>query len=481
MENRRELYPLAERVIELAKGQLLVDSQFLCEAVAQLKSKEGQAGICKFSTDGEFLYVDAQRTLEEFRETRTPPVHDYVHSLFHCIFSHPFIGSSVDAGLWSFACDIATERLVRELCGDRPGKLGREIGRVLCDFENRFDIQLLNAETIYAWLRGEGARSIVDEWKGLFCRDDHSPWYASNDAGTEGPAGEEGGNESPCQKNDEKGESEGGAEENGSRDGGDQVSAPCVPRSDKLRLSQVQAQWEETAFNIQVGLSTQLWGDSPGAACLLLSLKRHNRRKFDLREFLRQFTADCEVLKVSEDEFDYIFYTYGLQLYGNMPLIEPLEYGDDRRIREFVIALDTSGSVQGELLRKFVEITHDVLSAAGVFERRIRLYILQCDTRVSHVDKIEQEEDLRKWSHELRLYGGGGTDFRPVFSFVDDLVSGGEITNLGGLLYFTDGFGGYPDYVPEYKTAFLFWENGPAPELVPAWAIQRTVCKEDLV
>ena len=34
---------------------------------------------------------------------------------------------------------------------------------------------------------------------------------------------------------------------------------------------------------------------------------------------------------------------YGMELYGNMPLVEPLEYKETDRVREFVIAIDTSG------------------------------------------------------------------------------------------------------------------------------------------
>ena len=50
------------------------------------------------------------------------------------------------------------------------------------------------------------------------------------------------------------------------------------------------------------------------------------------------------MMKLNPDEFDYNFYTYGFALYENMPLIEPLEYREVKRIREFVIAIDTSGS-----------------------------------------------------------------------------------------------------------------------------------------
>lgn len=56
------------------------------------------------------------------------------------------------------------------------------------------------------------------------------------------------------------------------------------------------------------------------------------------------------------DEFDYIFYTYGLQMYKNMPLIEPLEYKDVKQVREIVVAIDTSGSTSGDLVQSFLKI-----------------------------------------------------------------------------------------------------------------------------
>ena len=47
-------------------------------------------------------------------------------------------------------------------------------------------------------------------------------------------------------------------------------------------------------------------------------------------------------MRLDPDEFDYVYYTYGLKLYRNMPLIKPLEYREVKRIQEFVIAIDTS-------------------------------------------------------------------------------------------------------------------------------------------
>ena len=52
------------------------------------------------------------------------------------------------------------------------------------------------------------------------------------------------------------------------------------------------------------------------------------------------------------DSFDYTFYSYGLTMYGNMPLIEPQEWKEVQKVEEFVIVIDTSMSCSGELGEK---------------------------------------------------------------------------------------------------------------------------------
>ena len=81
-------------------------------------------------------------------------------------------------------------------------------------------------------------------------------------------------------------------------------------------------------------------------------------RQYDYREFLRKFAVFREELTVDPDSFDYNFYTYGLSLYGNMPLIEPLETREVKKVSEFVIVIDTSMSCQGDLVKRFLEETY---------------------------------------------------------------------------------------------------------------------------
>ncbi len=99
-------------------------------------------------------------------------------------------------------------------------------------------------------------------------------------------------------------------------------------------------------------------------------------------------------MKINPDEFDYNYYTYGLKLYENMPLIEPLEYKDVKRIRDFVIAIDTSGSTSGELVQTFVQKTYNVLKSTESFFTKINLHIVQCDAAIQEDEKITTQQEF---------------------------------------------------------------------------------------
>ena len=74
-----------------------------------------------------------------------------------------------------------------------------------------------------------------------------------------------------------------------------------------------------------------------------------------------------EEFQTDMDTFDYIYYYYGMKHYGNMPLIEPLETRETRKIEDFVIVVDTSMSCKGDLIRKFLEETYSVLGRIRKF------------------------------------------------------------------------------------------------------------------
>jgi predicted metal-dependent peptidase len=78
------------------------------------------------------------------------------------------------------------------------------------------------------------------------------------------------------------------------------------------------------------------------------------------------------------------------------------------------------------------------------------------------------------------LHGFGGTDFRPAFAYVDELVRQHRFSNLKGLIYFTDGYGDFPQTPPAYDTAFVFVGDGSGLPAVPPWAIRLLLSEEEL-
>ena len=163
-----------------------------------------------------------------------------------------------------------------------------------------------------------------------------------------------------------------------------------------------------------------------------------------------------------------------------MPLLEPLESREVKKIREFVVALDTSYSTSGDLIRHFLQETFAILTEQDSFFTHCRLHILQCDERVQKDEVVEKKEELQMLLNHFTVVGGGGTDFRPVFTYVNQLIKNGDLKNLGGLLYFTDGKGIYPKKKPDYQTAFLFLGDYEE-ENVPPWAMRLQLEPEEFL
>ena len=187
-----------------------------------------------------------------------------------------------------------------------------------------------------------------------------------------------------------------------------------------------------------------------------------------------------ETIQINDDEFDYVYYTYGLNTYGNMPLVEPLEYKDSNKIKDFVIAIDTSASCRGDLVQAFLQKTYSIMQQSENFFNKINVHIIQCDSEVQQDIKITQREDLETFMRQGKLTGFGATDFRPVFAYVEKLKEEKEFDNLKGLIYFTDGYGIYPESMPDYEVAFVFLQDDDNTPKVPNWAIKLVLEEEDI-
>ena len=173
-------------------------------------------------------------------------------------------------------------------------------------------------------------------------------------------------------------------------------------------------------------------------------LQAENRKRYDYREFLRKFSVLKEEMQVDMDSFDPIYYHFGMETYGNMPLIEPLETKEMKKIEDFVIVIDTSMSCNGSLIRRFLEETYSVLSESESFFRKIQVHIIQCDEKIQDDQVIHNQKEMEAYLSDFTVRGFGGTDFRPAFAYVEHLLKMGAFQRLRGLLYFTDGYGTFP-------------------------------------
>ena len=66
-----------------------------------------------------------------------------------------------------------------------------------------------------------------------------------------------------------------------------------------------------------------------------------------------------------------------------------------------------------------------------------------------------------------------------MFNYVDELILNGEFDNLKGLIYFTDGYGIYPEKMPGYDVMFAFLNEDSERISVPGWAI-KVILEDEL-
>lgn len=531
---------LAGEVLDECRVQLMLKFRFLDLALWRMTAEPvPNAGRYALATDGTVVYYEPYGVLARFEQGFDELVRDYLHLVMHCIFRHPWDENHDDADAWWLACDVIAESVALDMCGgrfeseldsDRRAAFGQL--KLLCGVFTPAKLYPLFHRAFRA-PRGTEADGLsmsrLVEYAALFERDSHEAWpaWAKGDPEDEEPGdaeeiarededAEEGAapdkqemqfdndsQESPdkqqMQDMSDAGDSEEG-DEAAPADAADSVSEDAEgaddaqssdregsPEDDTAQdqvndeKSQEEREWEEIAKQIEMNLETfsAEWGEEAGA--LIASLQVANAKRYDYSDFLRRFTMLSEEMKINDDEYDYIFYTYGLELYGNMPLVEPLEYKETQRIRDFVIAIDTSESCKGELVRRFVEHTFSVMKKQEDFTHAVNVHVVQCDAKVQADTKLTDLNDIDQFMEDFVIRGFGGTDFRPAFAYVDKLRDKGELPELKGMIYFTDGLGQFPDAAPDYDVAFVFMDTGEARvPSVPPWAMRVVIDDEGI-
>lgn len=428
---KKDFSAIGRDILFAARNELYLNLPYLDVALCSLRFQPGGGVTLSLATDGETLYYDGSFLAERYLRSRTAVNRAYLHVLLHCMLRHIFKKRGKVPELWDLACDAAVESILDELeyaClteGTVPMKQ-KFYGQC------RRDMPVLTAEGIYRrLLRISLPDYELAQLQRAFLVDDHGLWDPEK-------------------------------------------------REDQEQRQQQDQKWRDLSGKTRTGLETVLAGQAAGGEAVLEQIQVATRDDVDYRAFLRRFAVPREVMAVDGDAFDYIFYTYGLQLYGNMPLVEPPETKEEKRIEDFVIAVDTSMSTSGALVRRFLACTYAILRSTATFTRKVNIRILQCDDQIRSDTVLHDLEDLKDYMEHFTLAGGSATDFRPVFQHVERLRAEGAFTSLRGLIYFTDGMGIYPQKRPPYETAFVLLEEPPLSVKMPPWAIRLVLTVEDL-
>lgn len=194
--------------------------------------------------------------------------------------------------------------------------------------------------------------------------------------------------------------------------------------------------WDIAA--VQAATAAAAQGKLPG------SLKRFVDEivngKVDWRAVLRRFMTDS-----AREDYSYARTN---RKFASLGIFLPGLYSE--AMGEICAVIDTSGSINAEILKEFSGEISDIRAQARPSMTRV----IYCDACVNHIDEFDQHDDFR-----LEGHGGGGTDFRPPFTWLEEHGVEPRV-----LVYLTDGYGPFPSHPPEYPVLWLM-----TTDVVPPW------------
>jgi len=418
----------AAKIMELARDTITVRFRFFDTALGRIRLTD-RMGLGGFMVEGEILYYDPMYLLKRYIEEPSIAVRLYLHILMHQIFLHPYREDKTNTSYWDMATDIAVENIILELNIPSAAMARDDEQKVVLARIAKWCPEITADKLYREFLINGISKASESDYRRLFQMDLHNAWKGR------------------------------------------------VSTSDELMIT--EEEWRKISERIKADLKT-FSKNKTGSESLDNNIEEATKQRYDYSAILRRFAVMGEEIMISEDEFDYIYYTYGLSNYDNMPLIEPLEYVETNKVREFVIAIDTSASCRGSVVKSFLQKTYEILKSSDNFFHNVNVHIVLCDAEIQQDIKITDDNEFNNFINNGKLTGFGATDFRPVFSYVDQLIEEKEFENLKGLIYFTDGYGIYPERMPDYDVIFAFLDEDKNRLPVPPWALQVVLESESL-
>ncbi len=137
--------------------------------------------------------------------------------------------------------------------------------------------------------------------------------------------------------------------------------------------------------------------------------------------------------------------------------------------RRLIVAIDTSGSIDAQIASRLLAEVDSLRSAT-----ECELTVIQCDAAVQDVQTFDpwDASALGADGGPMRLLGRGGTDFRPVFDWVDHDVLEGALPP-DAIIYLTDGYGPFPPKTPDWPTVWIVTKTGAKDSTFPFGRVIR--------
>ena len=362
---------------------------------------EGHAA--RLGTDGFSLCMQESSFLRAFSEDHERCQREVAHVLLHQILFHPFYAGQIhDREILDICCDCLAEWTLEKRLGYERTVSGGERRQRTEIYRFLEREKLVSAAALYRRLQGISQEQQQGLGQ-LFVCDDHQLWYTGE-------------------------------------------------HSIEQWKHQIRRQKRMAGEGSEDGVFGGIQGSGGHT---VKKYQEPEASEYEYQAFLERFMVSGEERILDQENFDPILYHYSRSHYDGPVLLEPLETSEVRRLLELVIAIDTSGSCSGDIVQQFLRETFTILEKKERFFRKMRVHILQCDSMIQDYQLIESEDDWEKYRKNVKITGFGNTDFRPVFDWIREKQKSGEIRDLKGLIYFSDGDGIFPREAPDYETAFV--------------------------
>lgn len=420
---KSEKEQLAEEILLYCKQKIHKRYTFFSQPLYVLKI-QCDVELDSIATDGYYLFYNPDYIIKSFKKDRQTIYLAIIHVLLHCLLRHFAQKKFTNYPLYDATTDVVVYFMLYDL-SFIPLKSLNYVLNAIPELNGFYEEhQVINSNTLYNTALNEPAlANALIKHHHLFMLDNHIYWTFKNKNILSSYSG---------------------------NDNLERNKKIWYSLQKELHTLLMHAEiYEENGFNTMRKKHHFL---------SLLSVEEKTKSTFSYQEYLKRLASLEEFCQIDYDSFDPLWYTTGLNLYEDIPIIEYNEYKEDYLLSEFVLAIDTSGSCSGEIMSNFLSQTKKIFDDMKIANRQINVTIIQCDDTIVHETVVKNYEDVLAYTTNYKAHGFGGTRFEPVFDRITELQDDGQLLHLKGLIYLSDGCGSFPESPPEYETIFVLPE-----------------------